>query len=506
MPNGKLLIGPGLGPATVFDNNPAVQNFASILQDQKQKRDKEVADLQAELAKSSPVGIREPDRQGYMDKYSELQTLGRQKINERDPYKKAQLQAQIDKGFQDMGQYVSQSKQYGDQYNQFGQRLLDHNFRDQFSDDAIDQYMKSKQLPMNHESFIKDFNGLGRQVDAQKVLDRLDKHDKDLYVNTKDNTDINGKPINPLEQRITSGNKKGTIFTNQKVVNPADQAMRYGMEYDVNPQLRMALQQEMPDIFKNNDPKTAKALAIQQLVKSRPIQSHEKPGAPTWDEKPDRTLEHHIQEKEWDKANGFGNASQQPGYFENLTTEAIKGNPVAQEAYVNTFPATNFKDGQKPSFSADGKTLNVPDRIKPNTKAISDAAAAKVKYEASPEHTGWFGNGDVVPIEKSKKPAAQMYRENLAKAYTVTEKAHQIPLTGDMQKDRAALAEVAAKHGVAISAQDKVNKGQVPAPAKPASKQSYTIKGKTYKSKDVEEAAKASGRTVEEYIKELNGN
>lgn len=355
MAGNNLSIGFGQGEASVFNPAQTVQNFANVLAQQKQQRAAEQQQLAAEFGKASPNGIRDPDRQGYMDKYSALQDLGRQKINERDPYKKALLQDQIDSEFQDLGDYTSRSKQFGANEQSFGNQLLSDQFRNQYSDNAVNQAIASRQLAMTDPNHIKDFNTLQRQVNGDQVLDRFKKNDDDVYNGTKYNTDLQGRPISPLMQRVTSGNRTGSIFTNQKVIDPSQQALRYGMEFDANKQVPLYLRQAYPQLSQQYPDNTAfKQAVIPQLVHDRPINRQEKPGDVKFDDKEpvDNFYAHYNYELQHPKDGGVvASAPQQQDlqFGNNVGTATHSPNYVPMSLSKKNFagaPSIDMKTGK----------------------------------------------------------------------------------------------------------------------------------------------------------------
>jgi len=429
MGNGHLNIGIGQGGATVYDNAPAVQNFADIVEQQKQQRDAQVKQLQGQLAKSSPAGIREPDRQGYMDKYSQLQSVGRQMINERDPYKKAQLQAQVDKGFQDLGGYVSDSKA-GAANEKFIQQqgIKNKDFYNTFADDAHDKMMKSFNSPQSSPDYIKDFGSLQRQPDMDKFNKNIDDITKGVKENAVEDTDpLTGKYVAPKEFKASINGQTGTFTQSTKYVNQTEYAHKLLNYVTTNKDAPIILAKTYPQIAQdpNIPPEQKQAALVQAFIKDHPVENI--PGQSKYQkpEKPDNFYAH----EEWKQSHGIGSGAAKitPTY---TTFEAGRqGNTQQAQQYLdNNVPKGQFKPGDKPVIQSnpDGtQTLHVPAVVKLDKSKQAYNEQLKSQYDKNPEKAnktlGMFG-GDKVPFEKSSKYS------KLQDPYTEVEKSKDIPL------------------------------------------------------------------------------
>jgi hypothetical protein len=95
---------------------------------------------------------------------------------------------------------------------------------------------------------------------------------------------MTGNPTDPIKTYVNPKDKTyGYTRTDQKLVDPRKQAFQYGVVYDTDPKSKVAIRAMYPDLPWFTDEKSAKATAIQRLVQSRPIQSHEKQGSEVYE-------------------------------------------------------------------------------------------------------------------------------------------------------------------------------------------------------------------------------
>lgn len=260
MPN-RLNIGVGQGQATVWDSSPAVQQFTNIIAQQKAQRDAEKKELTNLMGSIKTDGLRDPDKGAYYDKYAEWRKSAIDAYNTRsDPRKRMELQGLAQQKYNELNQFIDRSKKAAAQEQQLGNMFLQDSFRHQFKDDAVKQYMNSKNLSINDPNYIKDANMLARQPDNEKVNSAFDKIGKKL-IDT-------AQWSNPIRSQDKQGNKEGVVVYNQREVTPKALMLAYGTQYDLDPDVRKSLEDRYPDLVGQTDAET-KSLRLQQLVKDR---------------------------------------------------------------------------------------------------------------------------------------------------------------------------------------------------------------------------------------------
>lgn len=251
----------GSGEAQVYGTSPAVNMYAQFIARQNAKREREQQILAQELSQVKTDGLREEDRKGFFDKYQEIKNLAAQVPYEKNSWKRAQQKADVDQQLLELGNYVNNSKMYRDQYKDIQTKFLDNRIRDQYTDDAIDQVSASARLPMNDPKFIRDFNGLARQVDGEKMEKVLSTIEKAQLAKSQWGT--------PIQTKGSQGNKSGVMFYNKREVAPEEQMAGYLNLYSGDPTFRKYVRDQYPDLYNQNDENTAKALAIKDFADKR---------------------------------------------------------------------------------------------------------------------------------------------------------------------------------------------------------------------------------------------
>lgn len=251
----------GSGEGTAVGNNGSVALFGQLLARQQAKREREQQMLANELSQVKTDGLREPDRVDFFKQYQEVKNTAGKIPYEKDGWKRAQLKAEVDQKLLELNSYAQQSKAYGNQYKDFQSKLLDNKFRDQFNDQAITTVGESNKLPISDSRFVRDFNVLGRQVDAEKI---------DKMLGTLDGTMLKKTQWgNPVQTASKQGNKNGVMFYNKREVDPVEQLHAYANIYDAQPDFRKFIHDQYPDVFDGNNPEQAKALALKDYADKR---------------------------------------------------------------------------------------------------------------------------------------------------------------------------------------------------------------------------------------------
>lgn len=400
MANGQLNIGAGVGEASVWNPNQMVQNFGNILARQQAKRQQEQQLLASELAKVKTDGLRnDADRKVFFDRYSNIKSLASQIPYEKNNWKKTQLKAQVDQGLLELQDYAVRSKQQGANELAWTKSYMSN--PEHWGDDALKAAQKSKQLALTDNGVINDFTTLQRQPN-------IDKINKDLSLAVAAN--LKGQGWQTIQQKATQGNKTGVNVLNQRAVNPEEVLVTTGMYYDSHPDMQRLMQIQYPEIYANNDPKTAKALALSQYIdtglKSQafgPI-SESKPREFRADWRPD-TYYAHLAAREAAKAGSSSDLTPAQTLITQMQTQV----PGSGEKLISLAPVAQYA-GKKPVIKIDQNTgehvFEFPAQISGKDKdAINFNEKLRAQYEKNPEKKGGvFGiGGTKIPFEQSTK-------------------------------------------------------------------------------------------------------
>lgn len=281
--NSNVSRGIGHGEAQVYSSSSPINTYAKLLAQQKLQREKEVNDIQSYLGTAKMDGLREADRDDYFKMYDKWRDKATMAYKASNGLERATLKADADKELAQLNKLVADSKQVARDYHDFQGKLIDDRIRDQFSDDAVSKVQQSAKLPLSNPNFIKDFTTLERQVDTSKILGEFDKIDDQLLQS-------NAKYDNPRMREIKNGDKVGTEYLYTKRVDPAIQALNYGVKYDTDKATKVFIQKQYAPLFDTLPEEEAKAQAIQDLVSKRSLIREDAPKI-DWQPKPDNWKE-----------------------------------------------------------------------------------------------------------------------------------------------------------------------------------------------------------------------
>lgn len=268
----------------VYDTRGSVGAYNAQLQKQAAQRAAEQKALNDDINKIKVDGLREADRPDYFKGFEDWRNTAQKATTEKDWKRKSELQSEADKKFLELQSFINQSKEYNKVHHDVSMKLLDDRTRNQFTDDAVQVWQQSGKMPLKDPRTVKDPSTLARQVDTSKVLNELTNVDEDLLKRARYS--------NPATRRVQSGNKSGTESIYSRTVDPKEQALNYGMLYDTKRDIKAYIQKEYADVFDKLPEDEAKAFAIQDIVKQRPVVRQEAPKM-DWDRAPDNFYAHY---------------------------------------------------------------------------------------------------------------------------------------------------------------------------------------------------------------------
>lgn len=280
----KISGGNLIGAFPVFDTSRSVGTYTANLQKQAAQRAAEQKALQDDLNKIKIDGLRDADKEDYFKGFEDWRNTAQSALKERDFRKKAQLQSESDRKYLELQSLVNKSKEYNKIHNDVSGRLLDNKFRDQFTDDAVEVWRKSGNLPLSSKEIVTDPTALARQLDLSGIQKTFADIDEDLLKQARYG--------NPQTRRITSGNKVGTESIYSRSVDPKRQALEYANLYDTKRDVRAFMQKQYPEQFATMPEEEAKAFAIQDFVAKRPVARQDTPRM-DWDRAPDNFYAHY---------------------------------------------------------------------------------------------------------------------------------------------------------------------------------------------------------------------
>lgn len=256
MPNGRLDIGNSIGEAAVWNPLIPVQQFNSLVMQKKARTQAENDALAAELSKVKSDGLRnDADRQEFFKRYENIKNTAISTRGERDPLKKAMAKAQIKDELLRLQDYANRSKEQGAKEADWAKAYMANPVA--WGDNSLKAYQQSAQSPLDAPTLVKDFTTLQRQPDVDKI-----------------NKDLSGLIAGNLKQQVwktnrsigKKGNMAGTYETDMREVNPEDIYKGAVNYYDLHPDFQRQLQTQYADLYAQNDPKQAKALAIKDYI------------------------------------------------------------------------------------------------------------------------------------------------------------------------------------------------------------------------------------------------
>lgn len=494
---GHLDIGTGIGGAQVFNPLPAVQMYGQVLAQRKAKQDADNKYLADTLAKGyDPSGLRnDADRQAYVKQYSDIKQQAIDSENEKDPMKKALALAQVRQQLGDLGNFADQSKKQGANEHAWAQSYMQN--PNNWGEDALNAYRKSKDAAIGSDGVINDFTTLQRRVDPDKV-------DK-MYQSHKDLVTKNMQYDNGTQTPATVAGKKGAYVVQTRGI-PMDGdngAFETTLHWATSqPDVQKSLQDRYPAI-QADSPQATLGLRVRQYMNDMGdkdgIYDQTKPVFKEGIQPQRYTLEQQWFLKHYGvpyNPNPPGQVvSNQPTPAQTLATQMQNQVPGSGEKFVSLAPSGQY-GGAHIGIGVNKETgthdFSFPAHI--DEKAVAYNKVLKDKWNK--EHPGEDYSPKVFGFSKLKQETTAP-----AKIYNLN------PASPDYL---AQFAQMAKEQNINLSQLNQIEgikggHGQVQQ-AQGNKTQSFLIKGKQFKSDAVLKAAQASGMTVDEYLKRANKN
>jgi hypothetical protein len=395
--------GIGKGGAQIINTQPLLADYAQAMARQQAQRQAELKQLADKQSSLKSDGMRDADLKDYVNGYNDWRSKATAAMNEKDPYKKAVLQSDADKAYNQVSSLVGESKQQLVKDNQMHQFLMNDATRHQLTDDAVNKALKNFDTPLSHPDFIGDYSSLERAVDHKKIMDELDKGDQALLKQTPFGT--------PTIIRKKIGNRMATFTQNSRTVDPKDRADYYSQLYDSRPDIKKFFNDIYPDLFTGADPKAAKQAAIQKYIDASGDVSEYHAPVEKVDPQPDNFYAH----KAWEMQHGLAGTQYTPAQT-MLINQAQTGDFSKLKTLI---PKGQYGDKQ-PNIYIDPKTgehvFEFPAHVEPNKKNIEANTLLRNKYAKNPDKQGailGFG-GEPIPFEQSSK-ASKLLPETTVK-------------------------------------------------------------------------------------------
>lgn len=253
-----------LGSNVVYNTTRPVNQYLQSAAKLAAQQAAEQKMLQDDLNKVKIDGVRDADRQNYINKYQDWKDTYAKVIGTKDPVKKAELKSQFDKKALELQDFVYDSKSLAKGEQELNKVFLDPTKRDNFTDDAVLKFQKSKTLPKDDPNYIRDLTNFERRVDLSKVDDQFRQIDTDLMSRQQE-----GNPVTGAKVKV--GNRMGTNLEYKTTVDPKSQAYNYGLAYDNNRDIKYAIKQQYKELFNTLPEEEAKTQAIADMVAKRPL-------------------------------------------------------------------------------------------------------------------------------------------------------------------------------------------------------------------------------------------
>lgn len=466
----------GDGEAGIFNDGGLLNLYGNLLAKQQQRKQQEQQMLANELASVRSDGLRnDADRQVFFNKYNDIKNIAAQVPYEKNNWAKAKLNAQVQQGLKELDNYAQRSKQQGANESDWSKSYM---ARPELWDDAaLAAAQASKKAALDSDGIISDFTTLQRKPNVDKI-------NKDLSSMVKAN--LASQRWQDQITKGTEGNKTGVFVNSSRQVNTEGLYHGAANYYDISHDFQRHLQTLYPDAFNTDNPTQAKANAIKQYVddaiasKSLGATTETKPqkfNADWKPDKPDRYYEHKL----WDLAHKQGTQGQ-PTYFQDLSERIRGGDDSARQEFGKIFE-------NNPAY-LNGVHFDVRD-----PKAVKVTIPAKYST-------------DVSKISKDDKgrniPNSE--RKLVQQAHTYT-----LDSTNPVQWTTALSQIYSNATGERAAAPSKTltpnAKGKVPGGKQVTivdnANSTVQYNGKHYSKDAVSRAAKASGLSVEEYLKAI---
>ncbi len=263
MGNGKLDTSIGLGDATVFNPNTAIQQFGNIIAQQKAQKQAQDQALINQASQLKPDAIRDADKEDYQKKYNDWKQTAINAYNlPQNSQQRLNALADAQSKYNDLGDFIGESKKEAANEHGLAQQWIGNQHL--FDDDAHAKFIKSMQSPMSSGDFVpgNQYQNFGRYINQEKIDDSQDKINKELLKNAQWGNPIQSQGIDK------QGNKTGVVVHNEREVAPEDLMSAHMHYYDMSDDAKAALNKRYENI-NGSTPQETKALRVQQSLLDR---------------------------------------------------------------------------------------------------------------------------------------------------------------------------------------------------------------------------------------------
>lgn len=463
---GHLNIGENQGEAQIFQPSPAIAMYGQILAQRKAKQDQDNKYLNDELAKGyDPSSLRnDADKKTYLDKYSQIKQAGIDAENERDPKKKAMAISSVRQQLSDLGSFAEGSKKQGAQERAWAASY--QNAPNNWGDDALNTYRKSKDAVWNSPDAVQDFTTLQRRVDPLEA-DKLYNSQKDLWIK-------NLQYDNGTQTPATLAGKKGAyvVQTRGLPMDGDNGAFEHTLHFmSSEPKMQKTLQDRYPQI-QGNSPQMTIALRTRQYMKdmgdsdgiydqTKPVFREAREGVrPSFHD-----IQYHNKFGTWPTGDNTAGQNATAIIAENMrNSDPTKFTSLLK----NTVPKEQWAKGQDIQASTDvdpqsGQQIHVfkfPDKVTKDIKAEQHNKTVENAYNKNPEKEGsilGFG-GKPIPFKQSEFYKKQIAKSNIlpeTKVVKDNSQPYKIP-TGDPQAYGIGVASMLKEQGASEAEINKI--------------------------------------------------
>lgn len=407
---GNLAIGAGIGDASVFNPNPAIQQYGQIVAQRQAKHQAEVKQLGDELAKGyDPSGLRnDADRSSYIKQYNDVKDFAIDAENEKDSTKKALKLAQVRQKLNDLGAFSEGSKKYA----QLEQGIAKEHALNQWAvdDNTAKRLLAQRDKPWNDPNNIQGWGDVVRGVDPnkmeteyQKINDGLIKHHPATYGTE---TITNGQDV--------FGHKTATGVSNRVI--PYQDALEMHLHAAT---ANLDYQKYLNDKYQQlQDPDPQKQLALRvaqdmadhgdsQGIYDKPKVQNYKQG-----ETPAEKMAYHVATRTYDINHPMPNTliGNQPTPAQTLAINMQKGVPGSGDKFASLTPTGQYGTN-KPIIDVDAKTgvqkIHFPDQI--DEKAIQQNKEMLAEWKKSNGDAPYEAGNGWKPLKQEVKKPSKTY-------------------------------------------------------------------------------------------------
>ncbi len=428
-----------------FNGNPALDELRQTYATQQAQKQKDNDNFTAQIAKLNFGGAKDADLDYLHKSYGDiLGTFGKLRQT-NDPKERAQLGLELQQKQNGFLFDVEKSKDANKQLMDLAHLPLNPNAN--LADGATDKITELGKTSTFHPSYQDAYKStVSNLFDKPYDVEGTTKKLFDNVTHDASKSDVIQKEKGGGERVIST---KGTATDKQDFINSVFNKAKADKNY-------------MHNIVKSTgieDPAEALHTYADRAYETynKDNNSIQKMGAVQ--NKPDLYYTH----RDYAVTHPVMGAANTPNYFQNLTTAMKGGDPTAINEFVNNIPATQFKEGEKPSVTVENgqQVLHIPAKVVLDKKVAKDMDDVKKAYEDSPDKKGGILGtgilGDKVPFEQSDKYKTD-YLPLEKKLYATKEREQSIPLPSNLDDYRATLSQVASKNGLSYSAMNAVNK------------------------------------------------